>query len=139
MEWMYAAGSRFFGSLAVALLALAALAVPDRFALADSGGSCSSTCSQFTGQQYQFCMEMCGSCEGSCAQQYRQGTSGYNNCVQQNCYKINELSSCPNPKTNPCPFNNGNPNGCPNIGCTLPNGICWCVFDSGNNTCNCPD
>jgi hypothetical protein len=40
MDRFYWAGSRLFGYLAIALLALGPLVVPAPFAFADSGGTC---------------------------------------------------------------------------------------------------
>jgi hypothetical protein len=137
--------SRFSGCLAVALLVLAALAVPTRFAFADSG-FCDGLCSGYFGftpgtDAYNACMSGCESCESSCSS-YTTGSTDWQNCMDScgSAY-INEASSCPNPFNNPCPINNGNPNGCPGIGCVYKdifgtNWVCWCVYS--NNTCNCP-
>lgn len=85
MRKVYAAASSLFGSLTIALLVLAALAVPTQMAFADSE-DCAAQCSQFPmgSPEWNICMEQCmaqqvtdckapgcddgfGSCTAACA------------------------------------------------------------------------
>lgn len=47
-------------------------------------------------------------------------------------------SSCPNPITNGCFLNNGNPGACGGLGCTTRTDVCWCIYDPGTSKCLCP-
>lgn len=140
MDRMCVAGSRLFGSLAVVLAVLAALVVPTQSAFADSGFDCSTFCSQYSGSQYTTCMSDCQSCDSLCAP-FGVGTQGYYDCMGQ-ClvgFGVCDDAHCPTPRGgNTCSVNNNNMSGCLDLGCTQGNMCCSCVWNSSNNTCNCP-
>jgi hypothetical protein len=133
--------SRFSGCLAVALLVLASLAVPTRFAFADSG-FCDGFCSAFFTpgtDEYNACVSNCQSCENQCSS-YTDGSTDWQNCMDgcASTYGFVIGTSCPNPTTNLCFVNNNtNADTCGGIGCGNTTVSCWCVYDSNNN-CNCP-
>jgi hypothetical protein len=138
MDRLYWTATRFFGCVAIALLVLGAFVVPDQFAYADSGISCSSACAQFISQPayYTDCMNQCSSCDSTCSTEYGAGTSGYWNCMQT-CFGGVIKTSCPSPIANTCYLNNGNPAGCRNTMCATAAYACDCVVGSGNS-CSCP-
>jgi hypothetical protein len=139
-------GSRLFGCLAVTLMVLAALAVPDRFALADSGGfDCSGYCSSNYGSgtpQYYDCLNQCQTCDGNCAQQYGEGTIDYYNCMDQ-CFQgfLGWATNCPPPLlSNTCALKETNTTKlCRNSACANNKVACDCIGDPDNGiACSCP-
>jgi hypothetical protein len=146
MDWFYRGGSWLFGWLALALLVLGSLVVPDQFAFADSG-TCSGACSQFTqgSPQYNTCVAQCQMCLVSCMATYGGQGSGYENCVA-GCYNDTfsgacSDSSCPNPTFGNCHIDDGEnmQTACAGICCENASNACTCSFDNNTNLCNCPD
>jgi hypothetical protein len=163
MDRMCWAASRLSGSLAVVLLTLAALAVPNQFAWADSGqcmstcySDCSSSCTSQCGNDpncYQSCNASCtancpgyccfgqcqgsSSCQSSCCQSVCMGdTNCVNNCTS---LQIKYKDHCPTPIANPCPAGFASSASCTGLACSNPNWACTCVFTEGDpNTCTCP-
>jgi hypothetical protein len=127
--------------LTVTLMVLAAFAVPDRFALADSGTDCGSMCSaQYASgtQQYNNCLAQCQNCDFECTETYGSGTAGWQTCMNQCASFLRVASNCPSPISNSCPLNNGtSSSACGGIGCANAQDACWCVWD-GVSVCSCP-
>ncbi|MBY0231245.1 MAG: hypothetical protein K2W96_18340 [Gemmataceae bacterium] len=140
MDRLLTMAARGFASVAVALVVLAVLAVPQA-ARADSWDNCPIHCAghhPVGSTAYAACVAGCQSCQGQCA-----GLTGsaYTTCMD-NCYALDVRSSCPRPNPPPqggCDVNDGRPSSCPGIACAdTRRWQCICTYVMATGKCICP-